>query len=55
MCNANLADRDWNKIFNFLQGQTGIYPESEEVCWKFVETMFRILRTGSPVEIVSTG
>ena len=53
MCNTNLADRDWDKIFDFLQGQKGIYIGAEEVCRKFVEAVLWILRTGA--QITPTG
>jgi len=47
MCNANLTDSVWEKLFAFLMAQKGIYIGSAEGCRRFVEAVLWMLRSGA--------
>ncbi|MDQ6962409.1 MAG: IS5 family transposase [Mariprofundaceae bacterium] len=47
MCNTRLIDDQWDKVWIFLQGQTGIYRISEKSSRDFVDAVLWILRSGA--------
>lgn len=44
MYDINLADKNWEKIYAFLQKQEGIYVKDETACRQFVEAVLWILQ-----------
>jgi transposase len=47
MCNANLSDAAWDRVFSFLKAQSDIYLSNESACRQFVEAVLWILRSGA--------
>ena len=47
MSNAKLSDTNWDKIFDFLKHQSGIYIAGEQNCRRFVEAVLWMLRSGA--------
>lgn len=47
MCNANLPDDNWEKIFAFLKTGKGINIGAEEACRRFAEAVLWVLRSGA--------
>ena len=47
MCNANLSDAVWGKIFAFLCMQKGIYTGAEKTCRRFAGAVLWMLRSGA--------
>jgi len=45
-----IEDRVWGKIYEYLQGfkaMREIYIKDEELCWKFVDAVFWIAKSGA--------
>lgn len=47
MCNANLSERNWGKIYAFLKTKKGIYKGQEKACRRFADAVLWVLRSGA--------
>jgi transposase len=45
---SKISDNQWEKIFNFLKLQKGIYIGAEDSCRQFISAVFWMHRSGAP-------
>ena len=47
MSSVKLSSEQWDQILQFLRGCTGLYVGQEAECWRFIEAVLWIARSGT--------